>query len=62
MPKPKPLPDNPGQSKRFLELAREIGATADDDTLEASVRRLGGPTFRGAPEARQEGQGQAVGP
>lgn len=34
-----PQPDDPDQSKRFLELAKEIGAD-DDKALEASVKRL----------------------
>lgn len=48
-PKP-PKPDDPVQSKRFLELAKEIEADADDQALEASVKRLAGH----APEPRRK--------
>jgi hypothetical protein len=37
-----PKPDDPAQSKRFIELAEELGAKADPKGLEASVRRLAG--------------------
>ena len=36
----KPKPDDPAQSKRFLELAKEIEADADAKALEGSVRLL----------------------
>jgi hypothetical protein len=39
---PASKPDDPAQSKRFLELAKETGADADDwAALEASVKMLG---------------------
>jgi hypothetical protein len=31
--KPKPLPDDPEQFKRFTDLAREVGADTDPETL-----------------------------
>ncbi len=31
--KPKPPPDNPEQFKRFTDLAREVGADTDPETL-----------------------------
>jgi hypothetical protein len=46
---PKPKPDDPAQSKRFLKLAKELDADADERDLEASVRRLG----KHAPEPRR---------
>ena len=45
----KPKQDDPAQSKRFLELAKELEADADERDLEASVRRLG----KHAPEPRR---------
>ena len=36
----RPKPDDPEQSKRFLDLAKEIGADAPAEALEGSVRRL----------------------
>lgn len=38
--KPKAKPDDPAQSKRFKEIAREIGADARDDEFERTVRRV----------------------
>ena len=37
---PHPKPDDPAQSKRFLELAKEIGADGTKDDLEKAVRVL----------------------
>jgi len=31
--KPKPPPDNPEQFKRFIDMAREVGADTDPETL-----------------------------
>jgi hypothetical protein len=36
----KSQPDDPAQFQRFLDLAKEIGADADERGLEASVKRL----------------------
>lgn len=36
----KPKPDDPAQSKRFLELAKEIGADGSKDDLARAVRLL----------------------
>lgn len=49
-PKAKPSHDDPAQSKRFLELARELDADVDDNALEASVKRLG----KHGPEPRRK--------
>jgi hypothetical protein len=47
--------DNPAQSKRFLELAKEIEADADEEALAGSVKRLGAHQ----PEPRRKlGKGQ----
>lgn len=42
-------PDDPDQSKRFKELAAELGADCDDG-LDASIQRLGKQT----PEPRRK--------
>lgn len=36
--KPKPKPDDPAESKRFIEMAREIGADETDKGREAFER------------------------
>ena len=43
-------PDNVAQSKRFLQLAKELGADADEEALAASVGRLAAR----APEPRRK--------
>lgn len=37
--KPEPKPDDPEQSKRFIETAEEIGAD-DEDTLERTLKKI----------------------
>jgi hypothetical protein len=37
--KPEPKPDNPEQSKRFIETAEEVGAD-DEETLERAFKRI----------------------
>jgi hypothetical protein len=46
----KPKADDPAQSKRFLELAAEIGADGTEEALKQSVGRLG----RHVPEPRRK--------
>jgi hypothetical protein len=44
--KPKPAPDDPAQSKRFIDMGREIGADESDGGREAFERafdQVGGP-------------------
>jgi hypothetical protein len=43
MTKSKLARDDPAQSKRFLELAKELGAEGDAKALEKSVRHLAHP-------------------
>jgi hypothetical protein len=43
-------PDDPTQSQRFLDLAKELEAEAEDEPLETSVRRL----VQHAPEPRRK--------
>src|SRR5580693_4407052 len=41
--KPKPPPDDPEQSKRFIEIAREIGASASKEEFERAFKRVALP-------------------
>ena len=38
--KPKPPPDDPEQSKHFIDMAREIGADASKEEFERAFRRV----------------------
>jgi hypothetical protein len=38
--KPKPKPDDPAQSKRFIETAREIGADADAEAFDRAFKKV----------------------
>jgi hypothetical protein len=38
--KPAPKPDDPTQSQRFLDIAKEVGADADDKALERAFKRI----------------------
>jgi len=38
--KPKPKPDDPEQSKRFIEMAREIGAAESEEGANRALRKL----------------------
>jgi hypothetical protein len=46
--KPKPKPDNPEQSARFLEAAKEAGVDPTAKEFEKAFRKI-------APEKRKEG-------
>jgi hypothetical protein len=39
--KPKPPHDDPEQSKRFIDMAREIGADANKEEFDRALKRLG---------------------
>ena len=39
--KPKPTPDDPAESKRFIDMAREIGADESDKGREAFEHAFG---------------------
>jgi len=41
MPRKPTKPDDPEQSKRFLETAEEVGADADDAALERALKKIG---------------------
>lgn len=41
--KPKPQPDDPGESKRFIDMAREVGADESDkgrDSFERAFNKV----------------------
>lgn len=38
--KPVPKPDDPKQSKRFIETAKEVGADTDDEALERAFKKI----------------------
>lgn len=63
VPKPKPLPkppaeaDDPEQSKRFIEMAREVEATEDEEEAERAFCKVVSPK-PSAPESRQRRSGK----
>jgi hypothetical protein len=38
--KPTPKPDDPAQSKRFIETAKEVGADEDTDALDRAFKKI----------------------
>ncbi len=38
--KPAPKPDDPEQSKRFIETAEQVGADTDDEALERAFKKI----------------------
>lgn len=40
MTKHKTKPDDPAQSKRFIETAEEVGADTDDEALERAFKKI----------------------
>jgi hypothetical protein len=38
--KPAPKPDDPEQSRRFIETAEEVGADTDDKALERAFKKI----------------------
>jgi hypothetical protein len=38
--KPAPKPDDPAQSQRFLDTAKEVGADRDEEALERAFKRI----------------------
>jgi hypothetical protein len=38
--KPAPKPDDPAQSQRFLDTAKEVGADTDDEALERAFKKI----------------------
>lgn len=41
--KPKPKPDDPEQSKRFIEMAREIGVDESEGAFERALKKVARP-------------------
>jgi hypothetical protein len=40
MPRKPTKPDDPKQSERFIQIAEEIGADADDEALERALKKI----------------------
>jgi hypothetical protein len=38
--KPAPKPDDPAQSQRFLDIAKEVGADTDNEALERAFKKI----------------------
>jgi hypothetical protein len=38
--KPAPKPDDPAQSQRFVDTAKEVGADTDDEALERAFKKI----------------------
>ena len=53
-PKPAQPPDDPEQSKRFIEAAREIGTDESPETFENVFRRITSSRTKGAAKDRLE--------
>jgi hypothetical protein len=51
MPRKPSKPDDPEQSKRFIETAEEVGADADDEALERAFKKI---TSRHPPKERKD--------
>ena len=49
--KPKPQPDDPAQSKRFLDMAREVDAEKPSPNFERVFRKVAGQPKRPTPKA-----------
>ena len=41
--KPKPPPDDPEQSKRFIEIAREVGADSTPEEFDRAFKKVAKP-------------------
>jgi len=48
--KPVPKPDDPEQSKRFIDTAEEVGADADDQALERAFKKIAPAPKRPSPK------------
>jgi hypothetical protein len=52
MPRKPTKPDDPKQSKRFIETAEEVGADTDDEALERAFKKIA-PNRRRVSEQKQ---------
>jgi hypothetical protein len=43
--KPAPKPDDPEQSKRFIETAKDVGADEDGDALHRALKKIASKTM-----------------
>ncbi|GEM_PF-2371187 len=50
--KPSPKPDDPAQSKRFIEMAREVGADGSKTDLEHALRKIAKAKSKDEPKKR----------
>jgi hypothetical protein len=48
--KPKPKPDNPEQSARFIEAAKAAGVDETGKAFEAAIKRIAPPAKSGPPK------------
>lgn len=53
--KPKPQPDDPAQSKRFIDMAREVGANETEKGREAFERVFKKVVRRAKPKKNENG-------
>jgi hypothetical protein len=52
--KPNHKPDDPAQSKRFIETAEEVGADTDDAALERAFKKITRRPNKDSPASREE--------
>jgi hypothetical protein len=55
--KPKPPPDDPEQSKRFIDMAREVGAGATREAFERAFNTVVRPKSSPSPSGRRNRRG-----
>jgi hypothetical protein len=53
--KPKPPPDDPEQSKRFIDMAREVGAEQASPNFERVLRKVAQQPKRPTPKDKSRG-------
>jgi hypothetical protein len=53
--KPKPPPDDPEQSKRFIDMAREVGAEQASPNFERVFRKVAQQPKRPTPKDKSRG-------
>jgi hypothetical protein len=49
--KPEPKPDDPAQSQRFLDTAKEVRADTDDKALERALKKVADSSVKKKPAA-----------
>jgi hypothetical protein len=53
-PKPKPRQDDPAQSRRFIDMAREVEADESPEALEQALRKIIRPPQKEEPGGGRE--------